>query len=150
MLFRSGPKQDPEGAYAAVIPSFIMTLLSHKTPVINGDGSVSRDFTFVDSVVQANHLAALAEHPEALNTIYNVAHGKRTTLNELVELIRDQIGEFDSEVRKIEAKHGPARKGDIAHSLASVEKAERLLGYRPGHTLKEGMALTVKWFSGNK
>jgi UDP-N-acetylglucosamine/UDP-N-acetylgalactosamine 4-epimerase len=144
-----GRKQDPEGAYAAVIPKFVKSLLKHTPPVINGDGSYSRDFTYVDSVLQANHLAAITENPEAVNQIYNVAHGQRATLNELYEMIRNIIGRYDPEVLKIDAVHGPERQGDIPHSLASVGKAARLLGYTPHCTLQEGMEEAVKWFREN-
>ncbi|MGA1976509.1 MAG: SDR family oxidoreductase [Bacteroidales bacterium] len=144
-----GRRQDPEGAYAAVIPRFIMSLLEHNPPMINGDGSYSRDFTYIDSVLQANHLAALAENPGAINQVYNIAHGGRTTLNQLFELIRGIIGSFDNDVLEIEAIHGPDRDGDIPHSLASIEKASRLLGYAPSVDIREGLEETLSWFQKN-
>jgi len=144
-----GPKQDPEGAYAAVIPKFILKLMRHEQPVINGDGTISRDFTYVENVVQANHLAAVVEDREALNQVYNVACGESTTINRLYDIIREELGRHDKEVLKIEPIHGPERKGDIRHSLASIEKASKLLGYNPTHYIKEGMNKTVNWFIKN-
>lgn len=141
-----GPRQDPEGPYAAVIPRFILQLLRHERPVINGDGTVSRDFTYVENVVQANHLAAVVNGKEALNQVYNVACGESTTINRLFEIIRKEIGSYDSEVLSISPLHGPERKGDIMHSLASVKKASNLLGYKPSHDLRKGMKETVEWF----
>ncbi len=144
-----GRKQDPQGAYAAVIPLFVKTLMQHKSPVINGDGLYSRDFTYIDNVVQANHLAALVTNRMALNQVYNVAHGERTNLNELFELIKQEIGNFDNEVLNIQPLHGPNRAGDIPHSLASVEKAKKLLGYNPSHTVRQGMTEAIKWYKIN-
>jgi len=141
-----GRRQDPEGAYAAVIPKFINALKKHERPVINGDGSVSRDFTYIDNVVQANHLAALANGNEAVNQVYNVAHGERTSLNELFALIKQFAGAYDPGINNIEPVYGPPREGDIQHSLASVEKAGTLLGYRPVLNVSEGLKETVDWF----
>lgn len=144
-----GPKQDPDGAYAAVIPKFILQLMRHERPVINGDGTISRDFTYVENVVQANHLAALVEDREALNQVYNVACGESTTINRLYDIIREELGKYDKEILKIDPVHGPERKGDIKHSLASIEKASKFLGYNPTHYIKEGMNETVSWFINN-
>jgi len=144
-----GRRQDPQGAYAAVIPLFVKKLLNHESPVINGDGSYSRDFTYIDNVLQANNLAALAEDLSAVNQVYNVAHGERTNLNELFELVRNLIGKFDSEVLNIKPVYGPNRGGDIPHSLASIEKAKRLLGYEPTHTVREGMSEAIRWYRDN-
>ena len=144
-----GRRQDPQGAYAAVIPLFVKKLLNHESPVINGDGSYSRDFTYIDNVLQANHLAALAQDLSAVNQVYNVAHGERTNLNELFELIRNLIGNFDSEVLNVKPVYGPNRGGDIPHSLASIEKAKRLLGYEPTHTVREGMSEAIRWYREN-
>lgn len=141
-----GRRQDPEGAYAAVIPRFIKDLKEHKRPVINGDGSISRDFTYIDNVVQVNHLAALADAKTAGNQVFNVAHGERTTLNELFSLIKNFAGKHDTGIQNIEPVYGPPRSGDIPHSQASVEKACRLLGYKPTHTVSEGLKETVDWF----
>jgi UDP-N-acetylglucosamine 4-epimerase len=141
-----GRRQDPDGAYAAVIPKFVKMLMKHEVPLINGDGSVSRDFTYVDNVVQANNLAAVAQNKEALNQVYNIAHGERTTLNQLFGMIRNLTAEFDSEILKIEPVYGPARPGDIAHSLASIDKAKNLLHYSPTLTVEEGLKEAVKWY----
>lgn len=141
-----GPKQDPEGAYAAVIPKFILQLLKGERPVINGDGTISRDFTHVDNVVSANHLAALAEGSEALNQVYNIACGDSTSINRMYEIIRESLGVFNRETLKVEPLYGPERAGDIRHSLASIEKAGRLLGYRPQIGVEEGLPATVRWF----
>jgi UDP-N-acetylglucosamine 4-epimerase len=141
-----GRRQDPEGPYAAVIPKFTKLLMEHKSPVINGDGTFSRDFTYIDNVLQVNHLAAVAEKNNALNQVYNVAHGERTTLNELFSLIRETLGKFDNKVLGIKAEYGPEREGDIPHSQASIDKAKRLLGYNPTHNVKEGLDEAVEWF----
>ena len=101
-------------------------LMKHETPLINGDGSVSRDFTYIDNVVQANHLAAIVKNMEALNQVYNVAHGERTTLNQLFYCIRELAGKYDEKILSIEPVYGPARAGDIPHSLASIDKAKRI------------------------
>ena len=141
-----GRRQDPDGAYAAVIPKFVKMLMKHEVPLINGDGSVSRDFTYIDNVVQANHLAACVTDKEAINQIYNVAHGERTNLNQLFTYIRDLAGKFDKEILTIEPVYGPARAGDIPHSLASIEKAKKLLGYSPALNVAKGLEESVKWF----
>lgn len=122
-----GRKQDPNGAYAAVIPKFVMHLMQHESPVINGDGSFSRDFTYIDNVIEMNVRALTSTNKEAVNTVYNVAFGERTDLNELVGLLKEFLGEFDAEIKRIEPKYGPNRQGDVPHSLASIEKAKTLL-----------------------
>ena len=144
-----GRRQDPFGAYAAVIPKFVMSLMKHESPVINGDGSYSRDFTYVDNVVQANQLALLADRTEAVNQVYNVAFGERTTLNELFAYLRDDLSEFDAEIGKVEAKHGPVRAGDIPHSLACIDKAKTLLGYAPEFSVKQGLKAATRWYFEN-
>jgi UDP-N-acetylglucosamine 4-epimerase len=144
-----GRRQDPDGAYAAVIPKFLKMLRNHESPVINGDGSYSRDFTYVDNVIQANHLSAIVSNKEALNQVYNVAYGERTTLNQLYDYIRKIAGRYDSEILKIDITYGPERAGDIPHSLASIAKAKRLLGYSPTHSVSEGLEEAVKWFWDN-
>jgi UDP-N-acetylglucosamine 4-epimerase len=141
-----GRRQDPDGAYAAVIPKFLKMLMKHEVPVINGDGSISRDFTYVDNVVQANHLAAVAVDKAALNQVYNVAHGERTSLTQLYSYLRDMAAAFDPEIGRLEAVYGPDRMGDIQHSLASIEKARTLLGYAPTHNVEQGLRESVKWF----
>ena len=141
-----GRRQDPDGAYAAVIPKFMKMMMKHEVPLINGDGSVSRDFTYIDNVVQANHLASVAQNKEALNQVYNVAHGERTTLNQLFFIIRNLAAEFDKDILAIEPVYGPARAGDIPHSLASIEKAKRLLYYSPILNVEDGLKEAVKWY----
>ena len=144
-----GPRQDPEGAYAAVIPRFIRLLLDHQTPVINGDGNHSRDFTYVDNVVQANLLALFTQEPLAVNTVFNVAFGEQTTLNQLVAILKKYLSRGDNSIAEIKEIHGPAREGDIPHSLASIEKAVRFLGYVPRYSFSEGLKETVSWFREN-
>jgi len=144
-----GRKQDPNGAYAAVIPKFTMQFMNHESPVINGAGDYSRDFTYIDNVIQMNELAMTTENSEAINTVYNTAVGDRTTLNQLVEYLKEFLTEYDPKIANVEVTHGPNRAGDIPHSLASVEKAERLLGYKPSHVIKEGLKEAVQWYWNN-
>lgn len=144
-----GRRQDPFGAYAAVIPKFVMSLMKHESPVIHGDGSYSRDFTYVDNVVQANELALLAEKDEALNQVYNVAFGERTTLNELFVLLREELSVFDDKISKVEALYGPPRSGDVPHSLANIEKAKTLLGYAPEYNVRQGLKESSRWYFEN-
>lgn len=141
-----GRKQNPNGAYAAVIPKFVMQLMQHESPVINGDGNHSRDFTYIDNVVQMNALALTTQNPQAVNTVYNTAYGDRTTLNELVAYLKQYLSEYDPEIQHINILHGPNRMGDIPHSLASVEKAKTLLNYNPQFSISEGLKEAVKWY----
>lgn len=141
-----GRRQDPNGAYAAVIPLFVKQLMDHESPIINGDGSYSRDFTYIDNVVQMNLLSITSENEDALNQVYNTAVGDRTTLVQLTELLKKHLSHFDPAIAKVEITHGPNRQGDIPHSLASVEKAERLLGYKPTHAIDAGIGEAVKWY----
>src|SRR5690606_38740607 len=122
-----GRRQDPNGAYAAVIPLFVKQFMNHESPVINGAGDYSRDFTYIDNVIQMNERAMLTDNAEAINTVYNTAVGDRTTLNELVGYLKEFLTEYDVEIAKVEVIHGPNRQGDIPHSLASVDKARQLL-----------------------
>lgn len=145
-----GRRQDPAGAYAAVIPKFAAALIRHEPPRINGDGTNSRDFTFVDDVVQANQLALLTENPEALNTVYNIACGERTTLNELAEHLQAALSAFDPAIAAVRPEHGPARKGDVLHSLADISKAVRLLGYTPRFPVREGLRAAAEWYWENR
>lgn len=141
-----GRRQDPNGAYAAVIPLFVKKFMNHESPIINGTGDYSRDFTYVDNVIQMNERAMLTENPEAVNTVYNTAVGDRTTLNQLVGYLKEFLTEYDAEIAKVEVVHGPNRQGDIPHSLASVDKAKKLLGYEPTHVIKEGLKEATKWY----
>lgn len=141
-----GRRQDPFGAYAAVIPLFVKKFMAHEAPNINGDGEYSRDFTYVDNVIQMNHLALTTTNPDAVNQIYNTAFGERTTLNQLVAYLKEYLSEFDPKIAKIEPTHGPNRAGDIPHSLACVDKAKHLLGYNPQFSMKQGLKEAVKWY----
>ncbi|REE83111.1 UDP-N-acetylglucosamine 4-epimerase [Lutibacter oceani] len=141
-----GKRQDPNGAYAAVIPKFVMQFMKYESPVINGDGAFSRDFTFIDNVVQMNLLAISSNNPKALNQVYNVAFGARTTLNELVTLLRSKLAKFDAKIGDVNIEYGPNRIGDIPHSLASIEKAKKLLGYHPEFSFEKGLEEAVNWY----
>lgn len=141
-----GRRQTPNGAYAAVIPKFVIQLMNHESPVINGSGNYSRDFTYIDNVIQMNEKAMLTTNPEALNTVYNTAVGDRTTLNDLVNYLKEYLSEFDSAIKNIATIHGPERAGDIPHSLASIEKAKQLLAYEPTHTIQQGLKEAVSWY----
>src|SRR5690606_36435994 len=141
-----GRRQDPNGAYAAVIPKFVAQFMRYEAPVINGDGSYSRDFTHIDNVVQMNNLAATTNSPDAVGQVFNTAVGERTTLIQLTELLKKHLSEFDSKIEEVEIKFGPQLIGDIPHSLASVEKAKRLLLYEPTHRLEEGLKEAVEWY----
>lgn len=141
-----GKRQDPNGAYAAVIPKFVQQFISHESPIINGDGSYSRDFTYIDNVVQMNMLAITTNNKEALNTVYNVAYGDRTTLNELATLLKTYLSNFDASIKDIEIKHKANRAGDIPHSLASIDKAKQLLNYDPKYNISSGLKEAVSWY----
>jgi len=141
-----GRKQDPNGAYAAVIPKFVMQLMQHESPVINGDGSYSRDFTYIDNVIQMNLLAIVTDNKNALNTVYNVAFGERTDLNELVGLLKEYLSEFDPNIAEVPVIYGPNRQGDVPHSLASVDKAKELLGYDPKFNINKGLKEATQWY----
>ncbi len=141
-----GRKQDPNGAYAAVIPKFVMQLMKHESPVINGDGSYSRDFTYIDNVVQMNLLAIVTDNKDAINTVYNVAYGERTDLNELTALLKKYLSEFDSKIAQVSVSYGPNRLGDVPHSLASIDKAKFLLGYNPKFNIDSGLREAVRWY----
>ncbi|KFF18290.1 SDR family oxidoreductase [Flavobacterium hydatis] len=144
-----GRKQDPKGAYAAVIPKFVMQLMALESPLINGDGNFSRDFTYIDNVIQMNALAIATKNPEAINTVYNTAYGDRNTLNDLVGYLKEYLSEYDSKIASVEIIYGPNRAGDIPHSLASIDKAKRLLDYNPKYSLQEGLKEAVSWYWNN-
>ncbi|MER3463963.1 MAG: LPS biosynthesis protein WbpP [Chitinophagaceae bacterium] len=135
-----GPKQNPNGPYAAVIPLFMQSVLNNEPPTINGDGAHSRDFTYVDNAVQANILSLFTTNPSAVNQVYNIAYGKQTSLNELFEMLRRISGS------QLKANHGPERKGDVKHSLADISKAKQLLGYDPEISVEDGLKKTYEWF----
>ena len=141
-----GRNQDPNGAYAAVIPKFVIQLINHESPVINGDGSFSRDFTYIDNVIAMNLLAITTKNKKALNQIYNAAVGDRTTLTQLVNSLRKYLTKFDTEIANIKIIYGPQRVGDIPHSQASIDKANQLLNYKPTHGFEAGLNEAVEWY----
>ena len=141
-----GRRQDPNGAYAAVIPKFVIQLINHQSPTINGDGTYSRDFTYIDNVIQMNLLALITDKEEALNQIYNTAVGDRTTIKEMAELLKEYLSAYDNEITKVEILHGPNRQGDVPHSLASIEKAQKNLGYQPSHIFAQGLKEAADWY----
>lgn len=143
-----GRRQDPNGAYAAVIPKFTQLLMNLESPTINGDGTNSRDFTYIENVIQMNHLAATTNNPEAIGSVFNTAVGERANLLEMTNLLKEYLKEFNPKIGEVEIIHGPERLGDIPHSLASIEKARRILGYEPSHNLKLGLKEAVGWYWG--
>ena len=160
-----GRRQDPNGAYAAVIPLWVKALIHHTSPFINGDGSYSRDFTYIDNVIQANELAATVSHdeiveraslynmslpPEApIDLVFNVAFGGNTTLNDLFKCLRSNLARFDPEISSIEPVYRDNRAGDIPHSQASIIKAQRILGYNPKYSAIEGFEQACEWYWNN-
>lgn len=141
-----GRRQDPFGAYAAVIPLFVKKFMAHESPVINGDGEYSRDFTYIDNVIQMNLLAITTTNPNAVNQVYNTAFGERTTLNMLVGYLKEFLSEYDSDISNVEVVHGPNRQGDIPHSLACIDKAKTLLNYEPQYSMRDGLREAVRWY----
>lgn len=141
-----GRRQTPDGAYAAAIPRFISAFIQHQSPLIHGDGLQTRDFTYIENVVQINHLAATVERKDAINQVYNVAFGERTTLINLIEVIREALIPFDSEIANVELKFGPLREGDVRDSLADLSKARKFLDYEPTHSLKTGIKEAMQWY----
>lgn len=144
-----GRKQDPNGAYAAVIPKFVTQLMNLESPKINGDGNYSRDFTYIDNVIQMNELAMLTQNPAAINTVYNTAYGDRNTLNNLVNYLKEYLSEYNPDITNLKIEYGPNRAGDIPHSLASINKAKQLLGYNPKFSMQEGLKEAVGWYWDN-
>jgi UDP-N-acetylglucosamine 4-epimerase len=144
-----GKNQNPNGAYAAALPKFIMQFLNHESPVLNGDGKSSRDFTHIDNVLLMNELALTTKNSEAINQVFNTAYGERVTLNDLIQEIKKQLVLFDSKIEKIDILHGPNRIGDIPHSLANVDKAKRILGYEPKMDLRQGLEKAIPWYINN-
>jgi UDP-N-acetylglucosamine 4-epimerase len=160
-----GRRQDPNGAYAAVIPLWVKALINHEAPYINGDGSYSRDFTYIDNVIQANELAATVSHDDIveqaklynmnlpqnapIDLVFNVAYGGNTTLNELYNCLRDNLAKFDPAIQDIEPRYRENRAGDIPHSQASIIKAQRILGYKPKYSALEGFELACEWYYNN-
>ena len=141
-----GRKQTPDGAYAAVIPKFVGQLVNYESPIINGDGEYSRDFTYIDNVIQMNLLALTTTNKEAVNQVYNTAFGERATLNDLVKSLKKYLSDYDPKISEIEIVYGPNRAGDIPHSLASIEKAKKLLNYNPKYSLQSGLKEAIAWY----
>lgn len=141
-----GQRQDPNGAYAAVIPKFVSQLLDHESPVVNGDGSYSRDFTYIDNVVQMNIKAAMSKNQMAVNQVFNVAYGEQTNLNQLLEILKYNLSFHDKEIRNVDVIYGPLRNGDIPHSLASIDKAIKLINYQPRYSFDRGIAEAVSYY----
>lgn len=141
-----GRKQDPNGAYAAVIPKFVIQLINHQSPTINGDGTYSRDFTYIDNVIQMNLLALTTQNNDALNQVYNTAVGDRTTIKEMSILLKNYLSNYDAMIDSVDFIFGNNRIGDVPHSLASIEKAKELLGYNPSHTFSQGLKEAVNWY----
>ena len=144
-----GRRQDPKSAYAAVIPKFIAQFLNGESPIINGDGSFSRDFTYIDNVIQMNHLAMITKNSAAINQVFNTAVGDRTTIKEMAKVIKKGLMEYNKEIAEIPLEFGPKRLGDIPHSKASIEKAKNLLKYSPSHNFKEGIEAYLEWYHNN-
>lgn len=141
-----GRRQSPNGAYAAVIPKFVDQFMRYESPVINGNGTNSRDFTYIDNVIQMNHLAATTENKKTIGQVFNTAVGDRTNLLELTQLLKKYLSEFDPKIANVKIVHGPNRAGDIPHSLASIEKAKSKLGYNPKYSIEQGIKEAVIWY----
>ena len=144
-----GRRQTPNGAYAAVIPKFIGQFLKGESPVINGDGNYSRDFTYIDNVLQMNYLAMTTQKLEAVNQVYNTAVGDRITIKEMAETIKMGLALYNPKIKHINIQYGPIRKGDVPHSQASIDKAKKLLNYKPTHTFKQGIEASLAWYFKN-
>ena len=144
-----GRRQDPNGAYAAAIPKFCMQLMAHESPVINGDGTHSRDFTYIDNVLQMNELALATTNKKAIGEVFNTAVGERSNLNQLLDLLKTYLTKYDAVIESVKVTHGPERKGDVPHSLASIEKAKTILNYQPRHNLEKGLQEAVTWYWNN-
>ena len=141
-----GRRQDPNGAYSAVIPKFTQLLMNLESPTINGDGTNSRDFTYIDNVVQMNHLAATTDNKNAIGGIFNTAVGDRVNLTQMTSLLKEYLAEYNEKIADVTIIHGPERLGDIPHSHASIDKARNMLGYNPTHDLSKGLKEAVKWY----
>lgn len=141
-----GKKQDPNGAYAAVIPKFVSQLIKGESPIINGDGSYSRDFTYIDNVIQANILSLITQDKKAVNSVYNVAYGECNTLNDLMKYLKQYLSKFDDKISNINVLNGPNRVGDIPHSHASIDKAKENLNYNPQFSLQRGLKEATQWY----
>ncbi len=143
-----GTRQDPNGPYAAVMPNWAKAIRTNQPCMINGDGETTRDFCYVDNVVQANILAGTTSNPEAINQVYNVAYGEQTSLNTLHKLLTQEISALDASVIQKSPIYRDFRKGDVRHSLADIGKARRLLGYHPEFSVRDGLHIAMKWYVG--
>ena len=143
-----GRKQD-QMVLCAVIPKFVKKLMNGESPTINGDGSFSRDFTYIDNVIQANLLCLITNNKKSINTVYNIAYGDRNSLNDLMRYLKEYLSVFDSKISNIDIIYGPNRPGDIPHSHASIDKAKKRLGYNPQYSLQKGLKESVKWYWNN-
>ncbi len=141
-----GEYQDPNGAYAAVIPRFIKHFINHEPITINGDGTFSRDFTYIDNVIQANLCAIKTTNKKAVDQVYNVAYGQQTSIGSLARELQHQLSRFDPKIANVAINYGPTRQGDVPHSLASIKKAQELLGYQPAYDFKSGLKQSVQWY----
>jgi UDP-N-acetylglucosamine 4-epimerase len=147
-----GRRQDPNGAYAAVIPKFVMQLMKNESPIINGDGSFSRDFTYIDNVLHANQCAALVNYNKVIavdkssSSVFNVAFGEQTNLNELVDILKTNLSKFDNKIKEINIVHGAIRDGDIPHSLANIDKSQEILNYNPQYSVRQGLEKACEWY----
>lgn len=141
-----GRRQNSNGAYAAVIPKFVIQYMNHESPTINGGGDYSRDFTYIDNVIQMNEKALLTDNNEAINTVYNTAVGDRTTIKQMAELLRGFLSKYDPAIADVAINYGPVRAGDVPHSKASIEKAQSLLNYEPSHRFEDGLREAVDWY----
>jgi UDP-N-acetylglucosamine 4-epimerase len=144
-----GRRQDPNGAYAAVIPKFITQLMNMKSPVINGDGTYSRDFTYIDNVIQANELAMLSTTEESNNCVLNIAFGERTTISDVVQALKELLSHSTKSIQNLKIIYGPSREGDVPHSLASIQKAKEVIDYDPKYSLQDGLRESIKWYQDN-
>jgi UDP-N-acetylglucosamine/UDP-N-acetylgalactosamine 4-epimerase len=141
-----GRRQDPNGAYAAAIPKFIQSLMNYSSPLVHGDGNQTRDFTYIDNVIQANELAATTTNADALNQVFNIAYGEQTTLNDLIGILKQELAQFDPKIESVKVLYGEERTGDVRHSLASIEKARNLLNYQPAYSLENGIKEAIEWY----
>lgn len=144
-----GRRQDPEGAYAAAIPKFIKSYMNLEAPTLHGDGTQTRDFTYIDNVIHANEIAATTENAAAFNQVYNVAFGERTELNDLLNILKTLLKDYNPKIAEINIQYGPERVGDVKHSLASIEKGKKLLNYHPKYDLEKGLKEAITWYCEN-
>lgn len=144
-----GKRQDPNGAYAAAIPKFIQSLMKYESPLVHGDGSQTRDFTYIENVVLANELAATTTNMEAINQVFNVAFGEQTTLINLIDSLKSSLATYDPKIANVKVIFGEDRIGDIKYSLASIEKAQRLLNYQPKFAISDGINEAIDWYWAN-